>query len=51
MSLQERQDELVSTHLAIQQASLPHILVGGWAVSAFQTRFTTDVDMVLPESL
>jgi len=51
MSLQERQDELVSTHRAIQQASLPHVLVGGWAVSAFQTRFTTDVDMVLPESL
>jgi hypothetical protein len=50
MSLQERQDELIATHRAIQQAELSYVLVGGWAVSAFQTRFTTDVDMVLPES-
>jgi predicted nucleotidyltransferase len=50
MSLQERQDELIATHRAIQDADLPYVLVGGWAVSAFQTRFTTDVDMVLPES-
>jgi hypothetical protein len=49
MSLQERQAELVSTHQAVQEAGLPYVLVGGWAVSAFQTRFTTDVDMVLPE--
>lgn len=50
MSLPERQDELVETHKAIQEAGLPYVLVGGWAVSAFQTRFTTDVDMVIPES-
>lgn len=50
MSLQERQNELITTHRAIQEADPPYVLVGGWAVSAFQTRFTTDVDMVLPES-
>jgi hypothetical protein len=50
MSLQERQAELVATHQAVQDAELPYVLVGGWAVSAFQIRFTTDVDMVLPEA-
>lgn len=50
MSLPERQSELIDTHRAIQDAGLPYVLVGGWAVSAFQTRFTTDVDMVLPET-
>jgi hypothetical protein len=48
MSLSERQSELVATHHAIQDADLPYVLVGGWAVSAFQTRFTTDIDMVIP---
>ncbi|MEY7849085.1 hypothetical protein AB7C87_07775 [Natrarchaeobius sp. A-rgal3] len=50
MSLQERQAELIDTHRAIQNEELPYVLVGGWAVSAFQTRFTTDVDMVIPET-
>lgn len=48
MSLPERQHELIETHLAVQDAGLPHVVVGGWAVSAFQTRFTTDVDLVIP---
>ena len=50
MSLQERQAELVETHRAVHEADLPYVLVGGWAVSAFQARFTTDVDMVIPET-
>jgi hypothetical protein len=50
MSLQERQAELIDTHRAVQDEELPYVLVGGWAISAFQTRFTTDVDMVLPET-
>jgi len=50
MSLPERQAELVETHRAVHEANLPYVLVGGWAVSAFQTRFTTDVDMVIPET-
>ncbi len=48
MSLTERQSELVDTHRAVQNAALPYVLVGGWAVSAFQTRFTIDIDAVLP---
>lgn len=50
MSLQERQAELIDTHRAVQAEELSYVLVGGWAVSAFQTRFTTDVDMVIPET-
>ncbi len=49
MSLSERQSELVDTHRTIHEEKLPYVLVGGWAVSAFQTRFTADIDMVLPE--
>lgn len=50
MSLPERQSELVETHRAILSAELPYVLVGGWAVSAFQTRFTTDIDAVIPST-
>jgi hypothetical protein len=50
MSLPERQSELVDTHRAIQDNGLPYVLVGGWAVSAFQTRFTTDIDTVIPST-
>lgn len=50
MSLPERQSELVKTHRAILDAGLPYVLVGGWAVSAFQTRFTTDIDAVIPST-
>jgi len=50
MSLPERQSELIDTHRAIQDAELPYVLVGGWAVSAFQTRFTTDIDSVIPDT-
>lgn len=50
MSLSARQSELVDTHREIQNAELPYVLVGGWAVSAFQTRITVDIDMVLPEA-
>jgi hypothetical protein len=50
MSLQERQAELIDTHRTVQDEELPYVLVGGWAISAYQTRFTTDVDMVIPET-
>lgn len=50
MSLTERQSELVETHRAVRDADLPYVLVGGWAVSAFQTRFTTDIDAVVPST-
>jgi hypothetical protein len=50
MSLPERQSELIDTHRAVQDAELPYVLIGGWAVSAFQTRFTTDIDTVIPDT-
>lgn len=50
MRLTERQTELIDTHRAVQDAGLPYVLVGGWAVSAFQTRFTTDIDVVIPST-
>jgi len=48
MSRTERQDELVETHRAVHEEGLPYVLVGGWAISAYQTRFTTDIDLVIP---
>lgn len=48
MSLPERQSELVDTHRAVQATDLPSVLVGGWAMSAFQPRFTADIDLVIP---
>jgi hypothetical protein len=48
MNNQARQDELVETHRNVHTAGLPYVLVGGWAVSAFSTRFTTDIDTVIP---
>ena len=50
MSLPKRPSELIDTHRAVQDAELPYVLVGGWAVSAFQTRFTTDIDTVVPDT-
>lgn len=50
MSLTERQSELVDTHRAVRDADLPYVLVGGWAISAFQTRMTTDIDAVIPDT-
>lgn len=50
MSLTERQSELIDTHRAVQDADLPYVLVGGWAVSAFETRFTADIDIVIPST-
>jgi hypothetical protein len=38
MGLPVRQSELVDTLRAIQTEELPYVLVGGWAVSAYQTR-------------
>lgn len=48
MSLGEREAELLDTLEAIIGADLPYVLVGGWAVAAFDQRFTTDVDVIVP---
>ena len=48
MSLGEREAELLETLEAVIDADLPYVLVGGWAIAAFNQRFTTDVDVVVP---
>ncbi|AQL43326.1 hypothetical protein BV210_11765 [Halorientalis sp. IM1011] len=48
MSLGEREDELLDTLETVIDADFPYVLVGGWAIAAFNQRFTTDVDVVIP---
>lgn len=48
MSLGEREDELLDTLEAAIDDNLPYVLVGGWAIAAFNQRFTTDIDVVIP---
>jgi allantoicase len=48
MSLGEREAELLETLEAVIDAELPYVLVGGWAIAAFNQRFTTDIDVVIP---
>lgn len=50
MSLPDREQELLATLEAINEADLPYVLVGGWAITAFNQRFSTDVDLVIPET-
>jgi hypothetical protein len=50
VGLPERQSELIDTHRAVQDVRLSYVLAGGWAVSAFQTRFTIDIDTVIPDT-
>jgi hypothetical protein len=48
MSLGKREAELRDTLRAVIAAELPYVLIGGWAIAAFNQRFTTDVDVVIP---
>ena len=48
MSLGDRENELLDTLEAVIDADLPYVLVGEWAIAAFDQRFTTDVDIVIP---
>lgn len=50
MSLPDRERELLVTLEAINDADLPSVLVGGWAITAFNQRFSTDIDLVIPET-
>jgi hypothetical protein len=47
MSRGNREAELLDTIEAVISADLPYVLVGGWAIAAFNQRFTTDVDAVI----
>ncbi|MFC3959106.1 hypothetical protein [Halovivax cerinus] len=48
MSVGDREAALLETLETIIDADLPYVLVGGWAIAAFDQRFTTDVDLVVP---
>lgn len=48
MSRGNREAELLDLIDAIITADLPYVLIGGWAIAAFNQRFTTDVDAVIP---
>lgn len=48
MSRGRRESELLDALEAVIDEELPYVLVGGWAISAFQPRFTVDVDVVAP---
>lgn len=50
MSFPERENELLSTLELITDVGIPYVLIGGWAVTAFNERFSTDVDLVIPET-
>jgi hypothetical protein len=50
MSLEKPRGELIDARRAVQDEELSYVLIGEWTISAFQTRFTTDVDMVIPET-
>jgi len=47
MSLGDREAELQDTLEAVVEDELPYVLIGGWAIAAFNQRFTTDVDVVI----
>ena len=48
MSIGRREDDLYATFQAIVASELPHVCVGGLAVSAFLPRATLDIDLVIP---
>lgn len=48
MSIGRREDELYATFQTIIDEDLPHVCVGGLAVSAFLPRATLDIDIVIP---
>jgi hypothetical protein len=51
MSFENRSTELVELLDELTESGLQYVLVGGYAVSAFNTRFSTDLDIVvLPEA-
>ncbi len=46
----ERENEIFDALNALQRAGLDFVLVGGYAVSSFQHRYSVDADIVLPNT-
>lgn len=47
MSFEDRSATLVGLLDELDETGLPYVLVGGYAVSSFDTRFSTDLDVVV----
>ncbi|RJT07042.1 nucleotidyltransferase family protein [Halococcus sp. IIIV-5B] len=47
MSQEERSEALIEVLAALEQSTIDFVLVGGYAVSQFETRFSTDLDLVI----
>jgi hypothetical protein len=47
MSHEERSEALIEVLNDLEQSEIPFVLVGGYAISQFETRFSTDLDLVI----
>ena len=47
MSQEERSEALIEVLEDLQESDIGFVLVGGYAVSQFETRFSTDLDLVI----
>jgi hypothetical protein len=47
MSHEERSEALIAVLNDLEQSEIPFVLVGGYAISQFETRFSTDLDLVI----
>ena len=47
MSHEERSDALIDILEHLEQSDIQFVLVGGYAISQFETRFSTDLDLVI----
>lgn len=47
MSHEERSEALIAVLTELEESSIPFVLVGGYAISQFETRFSTDLDLVI----
>jgi hypothetical protein len=47
MSHEERSESLIEVLNDLEQSEIPFVLVGGYAISQFETRFSTDLDLVI----
>lgn len=47
MSQEDRSEALIQVLQELEEADLEFVLVGGYAISQFETRFSTDLDLVI----
>lgn len=47
MSHEDRSEALIEVLTELEASNIPFVLVGGYAISQFETRFSTDLDLVI----